>query len=85
MVARRRLKRPTKKSAHLISQRGRVSLAEATIDKVGPGKVDKDVEVLRDELQQDEARETADLGLAGADRGLVEEAEDQEGDDDSAS
>jgi len=84
MVARRRLKRPTKRSAHLTPHRARVSLAEAAIDKVGPGRVDKDVEVLRDELQRDEAREAVDLRLAGTDRGLAEEHDDQEGDDDLA-
>ncbi|KZS93576.1 hypothetical protein SISNIDRAFT_454790 [Sistotremastrum niveocremeum HHB9708] len=78
MVARRRLKRPARKSAHLATHRARVSLAEAAIDKVGPGKVDNDVAVMRDELQRDDARREADLRLAGADRGLAEEDEEDE-------
>lgn len=77
MVARRRLKRPARKSAHLATHRARVSLAEAAIDKVGPGKVDNDVAVMRDELQRDDARREADLRLAGADRGLAEEDDDE--------
>lgn len=79
MIARRRLKRPAKKSAHLAPHRARVSLAEAAaIDKVGPGRLDKDVEVMRDELNRDEAREAVDLRLAGTDRGQAEEDEDVE-------
>lgn len=79
MIARRRLKRPAKKSAHLAPHRARVSLAEAAaVDKVGPGRLDKDVEVMRDELNRDEAREAVDLRLAGTDRGQAEEDEDVE-------
>jgi hypothetical protein len=79
MIARRRLKRPAKKSAHLVPHRARVSLAEAAaVDKVGPGRLDKDVEVMRDELNRDEAREAVDLRLAGTDRGQAEEDEDVE-------
>jgi len=82
MVARRRLKRPAKKAAHLSTHRARVSLAEAAIDKVGPGTVDKDVEVLRDELQKDDAaREAVALRLAGTDRGLAEEHEEPDDED----
>ncbi len=76
MVARRRLKRPARKSAHLAPHRARVSLAEAVIEKVGPGKLDKEVEVMRDELnREDAAREAVDLRLAGTDRGLAEESD----------
>ncbi|KDN51588.1 hypothetical protein RSAG8_00133, partial [Rhizoctonia solani AG-8 WAC10335] len=40
MVARRRLKRPAKRAAHLEPHK-RVSLAEAAIDKAGPGKAER--------------------------------------------
>ncbi|KAJ6559243.1 hypothetical protein DFH09DRAFT_1485283 [Mycena vulgaris] len=55
MVARRRLKRPPRRSAHLATHRTHVSLAEAGIDRVAP-KVDADVQVMRDELQRDDDR-----------------------------
>lgn len=54
MVARRRLKRPPKKNAHLSTHRVHVSLAEAGIDRVA-AKVDQDVQVMRDEIQKDDA------------------------------
>ncbi|EPQ54938.1 hypothetical protein GLOTRDRAFT_129974 [Gloeophyllum trabeum ATCC 11539] len=53
MVARRRLKRPPRKFAHLAPHRARVSLAQAGIDRVAP-KVDHDVQVMRDEIQRDD-------------------------------
>jgi len=54
MVARRRLKRPPRKSAHLAQHRARVSLAEAAgIDRMA-SKVDQDVAALRDQMAQDE-------------------------------
>ncbi|KAF9481175.1 hypothetical protein BDN70DRAFT_876639 [Pholiota conissans] len=55
MVARRRLKRPPRKNAHLSTHRTHVSLAEAGIDRVA-AKVDQDVQVMRDELQAEEER-----------------------------
>lgn len=55
MVARRRLKRPPKKSAHLSTRRTHISLAEAGIDRVA-AKVDEDVQVMRDEIQKDDKR-----------------------------
>lgn len=55
MVARRRLKRPAKRSAHLAKNRMHVPLAEAGIDRVAP-KVDQDVAVMRDEMQRDDDR-----------------------------
>ncbi|KAG9315503.1 hypothetical protein JVU11DRAFT_3117 [Chiua virens] len=93
MVARRRLKRPPKRSAHLSKQRRHVSLAEAVIDRVAP-KVDEDVEVMRDELERaDDLRdeETA-RGIAetvegeGDGEGELEgeAGEDREGDGDGA-
>jgi len=55
MVARRRLKRPPKRSAHLSTQRVRVKLAEAGIDRVA-AKVDHDVKTMRDEMEKDDNR-----------------------------
>lgn len=77
MVARRRLKRPPKRSAHLAKHRTHVSLAEAGIDRVA-AKVDQDVKVMRDEIQRDDERRDA-----GLERGTeMEEEADGEGDDD---
>ncbi|KAF8586285.1 hypothetical protein K439DRAFT_1631904 [Ramaria rubella] len=53
MVARRRLKRPPKRNAHLSSHRARVPLSEAAIDKA-PSKVENDVEAMRDEIARDD-------------------------------
>ncbi|KAJ8456735.1 hypothetical protein ONZ45_g18599 [Pleurotus djamor] len=53
MVARRRLKRAPRRSAHLAKHRTHVSLAEAGIDRVA-AKVDHDVQVMRDEMQREE-------------------------------
>ena len=54
MVARRRLKRPPRRSAHLASHRARVSLAEAAeIDRVAT-KVDQDVATMREQVERDE-------------------------------
>ncbi|PPQ89640.1 hypothetical protein CVT25_013827 [Psilocybe cyanescens] len=55
MVARRRLKRPPRKSAHLSTKRTHISLAEAGIDRVA-AKVDQDVQTMRDEIQKDDNR-----------------------------
>ncbi|KAH8114573.1 hypothetical protein DFH11DRAFT_1855831 [Phellopilus nigrolimitatus] len=56
MVARRRLKRPARRSAHLSPHRARVSLAEAaSVERVTP-KVDREVENMRDELTRDDER-----------------------------
>jgi hypothetical protein len=55
MVARHRLKRPLKRSAHLGKDRVHVSRAEAGIDRFAP-KVDQDVAVMRDEMQHDDDR-----------------------------
>ncbi|KIY67139.1 hypothetical protein CYLTODRAFT_397741 [Cylindrobasidium torrendii FP15055 ss-10] len=65
MVARRRLKRPPKRSAHLLKNRAHVKLAEAGIDRVA-AKVDQDVKVMRDEIQRDDDRRAAEAG--GIDR-----------------
>lgn len=56
MVARRRLRKPPRRAAHLSQHRARVSLAEAAgVERVTP-KVDQEVEHMRDELQRDEDR-----------------------------
>jgi hypothetical protein len=54
MVARRRLKRPAKRAAHLEPHK-RVSLAEAEIDKAGPGKAERDADATRDQIESEEA------------------------------
>ncbi|KAH8104631.1 hypothetical protein BXZ70DRAFT_998629 [Cristinia sonorae] len=55
MVARRRLKRPPRRSAHLATHRARVSLAQAGIDRVA-AKVDQDVAVMREQVANDDDR-----------------------------
>lgn len=97
MVARRRLRRPARRTAHLTVQRpqpgstslqrGRSKLIEALIDKAGPGKVDHDVEHMREELKREETEEVAsrattkrsglregvgDLGVQGGVGGAME-------------
>ncbi|KAF9565690.1 hypothetical protein CPC08DRAFT_704394 [Agrocybe pediades] len=83
MVARRRLKRPPKKSAHLSTQRAHISLAEAGIDRVA-AKVDQDVQIMRDEIQKDDHRRDGGPGSRdkGAFDGVPEEADQvEEGED----
>jgi len=65
MVARRRLKRPPRRNAHLSSHRARVPLSEAAIDKA-PSKVENDVEAMRDEMLK-----------GGEEREQVEREEDE--------
>ncbi|PAV16907.1 adenine nucleotide alpha hydrolase [Pyrrhoderma noxium] len=80
MVARRRLKRPAKRSAHLNTHRARVSLAEAAgIERVTP-KVDRDVEEMRDQLQRENE---ADAFAADADGDGAGDDEDTEHEDES--
>ncbi|KAI0771255.1 hypothetical protein BD413DRAFT_626032 [Trametes elegans] len=55
MVARRRLKRPPRRAAHLKAHRARVSLAQAAIDTVA-SKVDQDVADMRSEIERDDER-----------------------------
>lgn len=52
-VARRRLKRPPKRAAHLAPHRPRTSLANANIDTVA-SRVDQDVAHMREEVGRDE-------------------------------
>ncbi|KAG6875421.1 hypothetical protein C0992_003934 [Termitomyces sp. T32_za158] len=82
MVARRRLKRPPRRSAHLSTHRTHVSLAEAGIDRV-VHRVDEDVLVMREEIQRDDERKAmgkakgmGKKGLGIVEReGVVEEGE----------
>lgn len=75
MIARRRLKRPPKRSAHLSKNRQHVSLAEAGIDRVAH-KVDEDVKSLRDEMERDDER---DAVIESGQRALAEaEGEDEQ-------
>ncbi|KAJ7147476.1 hypothetical protein C8R43DRAFT_926266 [Mycena crocata] len=83
MVARRRLKRPPRRSAHLATHRTHVSLAEAGIDRVAP-KVDADVQVMRDELQRDDDRRDAEARKIEEDAEADEEAEEELGEDPAA-
>jgi len=77
MVARRRLKRPPKRSAHLAKHRVHVSLAEAGIDRVAP-RVDQDVQVMRDEMARDERRDGNRVGSGTSGEGIDEEADVEE-------
>ncbi|TCD70149.1 hypothetical protein EIP91_004619 [Steccherinum ochraceum] len=56
MVARRRLKRPPRRAAHLATHRARVSLAQAGIDRVA-AKVDQDVAVMREQIAHEEDKD----------------------------
>ncbi|KAH9854693.1 hypothetical protein C2E23DRAFT_817594 [Lenzites betulinus] len=73
MVARRRLKRPPRRAAHLKAHRARVSLAQAAIDRVA-SKVDQDVANMRSEIARDDERRS-DGGHTDV------EDDDPEGDD----
>lgn len=88
MVARRRLKRPPKKAAHLSTRRTHVSLAEAGIDRVA-ARVDEDVQVMRDEIEKDDKRRLEKRGSRDDGRfehltegDLVEEEDPEDENDD---
>lgn len=88
MVARRRLKRPPKKSAHLSTRRIHVSLAEAGIDRV-VARVDEDIQVMRNEIEKDDKRRLEKRGSRDDGRfenlnegDLEEEEEDHEDEND---
>lgn len=72
MVARRRLRKPPKRAAHLSQKRARVSLAEAGIDRVA-SRVDQDVAHMREEVDHDDERRHVP-------ETLDEEEEDEEAD-----
>ncbi|RPD62387.1 hypothetical protein L226DRAFT_532605 [Lentinus tigrinus ALCF2SS1-7] len=71
MVARRRLKRPPRRAAHLKAHRARVSLAQAAVDRVA-SKVDQDVAKMRSEIARDDAERRS------GDRTDAEDDEDTE-------
>jgi len=75
MVARRRLKRPPRRSAHLAKHRVHVKLAEAGIDRVA-AKVDQDVKVMRDELERSERRDGSGKGMDRGDMDMDRDVED---------
>jgi len=72
MVARRRLKRPPRRSANLTKNRVHVPLAEAGIDKVA-SKVDQDGATMRDQIERDE--ENREGGMVEEDRDHADEEE----------
>lgn len=68
MVARRRLKRPPRRSAHLAKHRARVSLAEAAgIERVTQ-RVDEEVANMRDQIERSEDRESERMRVQEEDR-----------------
>jgi len=86
MVARRRLKRPPKKSAHLSTRRIHVSLAEAGIDRV-VARVDEDIQVMRNEIEKDDKRRLEKRGsrddgvFENLNEGDLEDEDEDENDD----
>jgi hypothetical protein len=57
MVARRRLKRPPRRSAHLSTQRKHVTLAQAAAKDSVVHRVDEDVKTMRDEIKREDDRD----------------------------
>lgn len=82
MVARRRLKRPPRRSAHLAKHRTHVKLAEAGIDRVAT-KVDQDVKVLRDEMQRENERDPREPTPEDPAAQAIEEEGDEDEDADA--
>jgi hypothetical protein len=77
MVARRRLKRPPRRSAHLAKHRARVSLAEAAgVERVTP-RVDEEVAHMRVEIERSEDRQSEHMRVQeeGREGGVDEEGE----------
>jgi hypothetical protein len=80
MVARRRLKRPPRRSAHLAKHRARVTLAEAAgVERVTP-RVDEEVAHMRDQIERTEDRESMRMRVQeeGREGGGDEEEPDAE-------
>jgi len=77
MVARRRLKRPPRRSAHLAKHRARVSLAEAAGVERVTQRVDEEVAHMRDEIERSEDRESERMRVQDERRedGIDEEGE----------
>ncbi|KAI9058391.1 hypothetical protein FKP32DRAFT_1741814 [Trametes sanguinea] len=84
MVARRRLKRPPRRAAHLKAHRARVSLAQAAIDTVA-SKVDQDVANMRSEIERDDERRSDGHPHAETDVDDDDVVDDQEGEDEAES
>jgi hypothetical protein len=80
MVARRRLKRPPRRSAHLAKHRARVSLAEAAGVERVTRRVDEEVAHMRDEIERSEDRESERMRVQeeGREGGADEEEPDAE-------
>uniref|UniRef100_D8Q038 UspA domain-containing protein n=1 Tax=Schizophyllum commune (strain H4-8 / FGSC 9210) TaxID=578458 RepID=D8Q038_SCHCM len=79
MVARRRLKRPPRRQAHLAKHRAHVSLAEAAIDRVA-SRVDDDVQTMREEIdretveaERERQRQGGGIGASESNRRLEDE------------
>ncbi|TFK28013.1 hypothetical protein FA15DRAFT_665772 [Coprinopsis marcescibilis] len=83
MVARRRLKRPAKKAAHLSKHRTHVKLADAGIDRVA-GKVDEDVHAMKDELHKEDQRKSGGPGSRDGMRDFTGNPEDFRDDEEAA-
>ncbi|KAH9179299.1 hypothetical protein EDB89DRAFT_2160667 [Lactarius sanguifluus] len=80
MVARRRLKRPPRRSAHLAKHRARVSLAEAAgIERVTQ-RVDEEVANMRDQIERSEDRESERMRVQEEDREGENDGEEGEPD-----
>ncbi|KAI0304364.1 hypothetical protein B0F90DRAFT_1815703 [Multifurca ochricompacta] len=84
MVARRRLKRPPRRSAHLAKHRARVSLAEAAGVERVTQRVDEEVAHMRDQIERSEDRESERMrvqeeGREGGDDGEGEPDAEVEG------
>lgn len=80
MVARRRLKRPPRRSAHLAKHRARVSLAEAAGVERVTRRVDEEVAHMRDEIERSEDRESERMRVQEEGR---EGGDDDEGEPDA--
>ncbi|KAI0050385.1 adenine nucleotide alpha hydrolases-like protein [Auriscalpium vulgare] len=87
MVARRRLKRPPRRNAHLAKHRARVSLAEAAGVERVTQRVDAEVAHLREEIEREEDREEERMrvrreredGEEGEEEGVAETEVEGEG------
>ncbi|KAF9267485.1 hypothetical protein L218DRAFT_920410 [Marasmius fiardii PR-910] len=86
MVARRRLKRPPRKSAHLAKHRVHVSLAEAGIDRVA-AKVDEDIKAMKETILRDDETRVGGRTAAVAEGGpaTLDEAQMEDDPDESGS
>lgn len=79
MVARRRLKRPPRRSAHLAKHRARVSLAEAAGVERVTQRVDEEVAQMRDEIERSEDRQSERMRVQEENRQGGDEEEGEPG------